>query len=85
MSAKWGIGLIVVNVISILALLMVLAMIPSLVNTNTTSAKSLLEGSGYVVLAAGEYSVINTKLDNLKTSADTAVSWRRFHGPSTVK
>ncbi len=67
-----------ISTVSLLTAVIVLAIAVPLVITivnqaNTDHCVDLLGDRGYVVLAAGEYNTIGTKLDNIKTSADAAV------------
>jgi len=48
--------------------------IPIIQTTNVASAKSTLESHGYIVLTAGQYETIDTKLDNIATTALAAVN-----------
>ncbi len=66
-------SLIYVAVGIVLFLLIVPAINSGVVISNIEKATDYLTGQGYIVLAAGEYNAISTKLDNLKISADVAV------------
>jgi len=58
----------------VVIVVLVAAALSILVVVATSSAKSKLQGEGYVVLAAEEYDAIITKLDDIKAAALAAVT-----------
>jgi len=62
---------------TIIAIVIVVVIVASIVpifgSFSTSTAIQKLEGQGYVVFAAGEYSALVTKVDSIATKADAAV------------
>ena len=61
-------GMYAVGMIVLVAFLMVA--MPLFTSFSVASAKDTLEDNGYVIFSIGEYSTINTKLDDLKIRVD---------------
>jgi len=61
-------------VILVLLTLVVLTILPMINSTNISGSISLLEGAGYSVLSASEYTTVIAKLDALKVSTDASAS-----------
>ena len=63
------------GVLGALALIvMALVVLPLVLLTGTNSAISQLEGKGYIVLAAGEYSSLDALIDAIKAKTDNLPS-----------
>ncbi len=66
-------SIVFIPIITVLAAILVLTFLPIIGGANVSAAISNLESKGYVVLTSAEYNTLNTKLDNIKISADAAV------------
>jgi hypothetical protein len=70
-----GFERIIIYIYLMVFLALTVGLIPFVLEASNTQASiDRLEGAGYVVLAAGEYAIIDAKLDALKVSADLAVT-----------
>jgi Tfp pilus assembly protein PilX len=72
-NGKWSKGQLTIGGVAIgliLSAVLVIFLVPMMA---PVGARSLLEGQGYVVLAAGEYSDLMTLLESIDTKADAAV------------
>jgi hypothetical protein len=76
-AAGSGFERIIIYIYLMVFLALTVGLIPFVLEASNTQASidiDRLEGAGYVVLSAGEYAIIDAKLDALKVSADLAVT-----------
>lgn len=74
MSRQVNLKLLITGIVVVVFVAMVAPLVFSMVGmVNSQQCVSIMEKQGYVVLAAGEYTTLNNKIDALKVSADAAV------------